>query len=177
MTRRTVRLAAALALVLAWPPHVASAATKESDQAYKDASARVWEATSLIFQCLASARSGVGPQLLYDADKKLGLALDAYANLSKLRDGKEFEPGDAYVVEVDQIKRYLGIDGKIKLEEEIIVLNRHEIDALRKQIADWHGKCETPVRKTSELLRLFEAKIRLERASQLSEIAFAQRLY
>lgn len=175
MTRRMIRLAAVLAGLFVLPADVAWAATPESDAAFRGASAKVWDATALIFKCLAHARSGLAPAELHDADTRLQGAIDAYTDLRKLRGGKEFQPGD-FGKQATRIESELELKNPIKLEEEVIVLNQEEIAGLKSQIATWRGRCEVPTRNPAVLLKLFEAKIRVERASQLSEIAFALHL-
>ena len=151
------------------------AANAESEKAFKDASAHFLNASSLIFACLSQARGGLAKQQLYDAIKELDSADNDYAVLRKLRAGKEFSAED-FVQQVNVIKRELGIDTAIKLEEEVIDFNQRELRALKKQIEGWKGNCDIPVKQKQEYLKLFNSKIRVERASQLAEIAFAQRL-
>ena len=175
MTRRLIPLAALLGGLFILPASGAWAATPETEAAFKAASAKVWDATALIFKCLADARSGLAPAKLNDADNKLQDAILAYEELRKQRAGKQFQPGD-YAEQATRIELELKPGSPIKLEEEVIKINQDEIAGLKAQIAAWHGRCEVPTRNPTAFLALFKAKIRVEQASQLSEIAFAVHL-
>jgi hypothetical protein len=143
---------------------------------YRMASQNVFEATGDIFSCLSDARKGNPTRTVYylgDAGKSLNDARNSYNQIATDRRKTAFRPrtedSDVRKIISDYNTEQEGSGKKaLDFEGDIAQKNVDAIADLLKQISTWKN-CSPSIK---ELLDLFQNKIKLERASQIAEIAW-----
>jgi hypothetical protein len=154
--------------------------TPQSEQAFKDASQNAIDAAVAIFQCLSAGKQENSEALLID--KAIGLLQKAslqYEMLQRERGHKAFKPQGADLTLTIKLIQDFSQDPEVKLsnklesEGQVAELNRRAIEILTAVIKGWHGSCSTPFKEKKNYIELIGAKVRMEKASQLAEIAFS----
>jgi hypothetical protein len=154
--------------------------TPQSEQAFKDASQSAIDAAVVIFQCLSAGKKDKSEAVLIN--QAIGLLKEAsqqYAKLRRERGDKAFRPKGADVeLTVKLIEDFnqdpqVKLSNKLETEGQVADLNKLSIDLLTRVIQGWHGSCSTPFKDRKKYIELIGAKVRVEKASQLGEIAFS----
>jgi hypothetical protein len=154
--------------------------TPQSEQAFKDASQNVIDAAVSIFQCLSAGKKEKSEAV--KIDKAIGLlqkASQQYEMLERERGHKAFKPqGDGLTLTIKLIRDFaedpeVKLPNKLETEGQVAELNRRSIEILTEVIKGWHGSCSTPFKEKKRYIELIGAKVRVEKASQLGEIAFS----
>lgn len=169
-----------LLLALLGAPFQAQAQTDKTTELFRDASTAVIDASALIFECLSAAKKDkTAPSKIHDAAKLLKTATDKYETLMGQRGGKEFVRPKEHEDLIARISSDFRADPVLKwqgakTEGEIAQLNYDAIRGLQKTIESWQGQCQIPTRNIQAYVDFIGAKVRVEKASQLAEIAFSR---
>lgn len=165
-----------LALTTACISAVAGDMTQqEAVQNRGTATSKAYFAAAKILECLSTAKMGKDSTgELNEAKGALSDASGMYAEFLKSNraDSRVPELKDPelhkQLTRVETLLREAGYKAEFQTEGDVARANQEAIERLRKQISDWKN-CNVVVKKPSELLKLLENKVFLERTSQVAE--------
>jgi hypothetical protein len=151
----------------------ARAANDKSKELYNLAAAAIYQSASQIFICLSNGKKKdlQSTKLGTDALKQLELANERLADL-KGWDNEKFEISDSGTSAlVKMVSAELGVPPEEFKSVHVRTFAIRAVDEMAKLIGGWTD-CSAPFKTNADYIRFIGAKVKLERATQLSEIAY-----
>jgi len=171
-TNRPPRIAAAVLAGLVVFAFDARAANQTSKETYNSAAALIYQSASLIFTCLSNGKK----KNLETA--KLGKdALDslqaASRKLGELKDwdNDKFEAPSGTEALVNRVATELKVSPAEFKSVHVRTFATQAVEEMAKLVGGWTD-CSAPFKTNADYIKFIGAKVNLERATQLAEIAY-----